>query len=134
MYFISKVHIQRFRSILDMEFEITTPNIPVSICGQNNVGKTNTLRAINLFFYPEYFDQQKDIPVVKKATHGGSYYPLITLTFKSTTNPDKTIRITRDFKVYDEKCSGLKGEIKHNKKSKWQEYKEADIKKIIRSN
>ena len=106
MYYISKVHIQRFRSILDMKFEISEPNIPISICGQNNVGKTNTLRAINLFFYPEYFDQQKDIPVVKKATHGGSYFPMITLTFKSTEYPNKIIEITRDFKMYDEKNSG----------------------------
>ena len=131
MYYISKVHIQRFRSILDMKFEISEPNIPISICGQNNVGKTNTLRAINLFFYPEYFDQQKDIPVVKKATHGGSYFPMITLTFKSTEYPNEIIEITRDFKMYDEKNSGLNGFFKSSPKAKRQDYKESEIKKIL---
>ena len=47
-----------------MEFEISDKNMPIAICGQNNVGKTNTLRAINLFFNPECFDLQLDIPVV----------------------------------------------------------------------
>lgn len=47
MYYISKVRIQRFRSIMDMEFNISDYSMPVAICGQNNVGKTNTLRAIN---------------------------------------------------------------------------------------
>jgi len=110
-----------------MTFEVSDPNMPLSICGQNNVGKTNTLRAINLFFYPEYFDQQKDIPVVKKATHGGSYYPMITLTFKSTDNPNAFFEITRDFKNYDEKRSGLKG---FKKKSSRQALKESEIKKF----
>lgn len=114
-----------------MKFEISEPNIPISICGQNNVGKTNTLRAINLFFYPEYFDQQKDIPVVKKATHGGSYFPMITLTFKSTEYPNKIIEITRDFKMYDEKNSGLNGFLKFSPKAKRQNYKESEIKKIL---
>ena len=42
MYYISKVRIQRFRSIMDMEFNISDYSMPVAICGQNNVGKTNT--------------------------------------------------------------------------------------------
>lgn len=134
MYYISKVHIQRFRSINSkkgMEFEISDKNMPIAICGQNNVGKTNTLRAINLFFNPECFDLQLDIPVVKKATHGGSYYPKITLTFKSQDNPDGFIEITRDFKNYNENCSGLKGKIKEGKKIPTQEYKESDIKLFL---
>lgn len=116
-----------------MEFEISDPNIPISICGQNNVGKTNTLRAINLFFFPEYFDQQKDIPVVKKATHGGSYYPAITITFALTNYPDKFIEITRDFKLYDEKNSGLKGSLitENGRKKQMQDYNEANIKKLL---
>lgn len=114
-----------------MEFKISNPNMPISICGQNNVGKTNTLRAINLFFYPECFDQRNDIPVVKKATYGGSYYPSITLTFKSTDNPDRFIEITRDFKLYDEKNSGLKGVKKIEKRSSRQDLEESEIKKFL---
>ena len=48
---IEKVEIERFRSILKkLELNIDISYNLISICGQNNVGKTNTLRAINLFF------------------------------------------------------------------------------------
>ena len=70
MYYISKVRIQRFRSIMDMEFNISDYSMPVAICGQNNVGKTNTLRAINLFFNPNTFNPNTDIPELKKAQRG----------------------------------------------------------------
>ena len=86
MYYISKVRIQRFRSIMDMEFNISDYSMPVAICGQNNVGKTNTLRAINLFFNPNTFNPNTDIPELKKAQRGGSYYPKLTVDFNSGDN------------------------------------------------
>ena len=43
MISIEKIKIERFRSILKLELSIDTSFNLVSICGQNNVGKTNTL-------------------------------------------------------------------------------------------
>lgn len=108
MYYISKVQIQRFRSILDMKFSISDCNMPVAICGQNNVGKTNTLRAINLFFNPDNFNPNTDIPELKKAQHGGSYLPKISLEFSSIGNQSQKIKIIRDFSKIDD-CNGLIG-------------------------
>ena len=108
MYYISKVRIQRFRSIMDMEFNISDYSMPVAICGQNNVGKTNTLRAINLFFNPNTFNPNTDIPELKKAQRGGSYYPKITLDFNSADNHSPKMRIIRDFSNI-ENDDGLKG-------------------------
>ena len=49
---IADLEISCFRSILNLKLCIESePNL-ISICGENNVGKTNTLRAINLFFNP----------------------------------------------------------------------------------
>lgn len=46
---IADLEISCFRSILNLKLCIESePNL-ISICGENNVGKTNTLRAINLF-------------------------------------------------------------------------------------
>lgn len=52
-----------------------------AICGQNNVGKTNTLRAINIFFNPNDYDHTVDMPNYKLATRGGSVYAEITIDF-----------------------------------------------------
>lgn len=81
MISIEKIKIERFRSILKLELSIDTSFNLVSICGQNNVGKTNTLRAINLFFNPEEYDIFLDRPVLKQAQGGASIDPTITITF-----------------------------------------------------
>ncbi|MBK6785210.1 MAG: AAA family ATPase [Saprospiraceae bacterium] len=46
---INKIHIKRFRSILDLKLEINTENNFSTICGANNSGKTNVLKALNIF-------------------------------------------------------------------------------------
>lgn len=94
---IIRVHILRFRSIMDMTFSVEQNNNLISICGENNVGKTNTLRAINLFFNPDQFESELDIPNLKNATWGGSVYPKIEVTLYD----DKSLvyySLTRDFK------------------------------------
>jgi predicted ATP-dependent endonuclease of OLD family len=57
--------IQRYRSILDLNFEIKRTD-PLVICGENNIGKTNVLRALNLLFNhlaePDLFRPSEDIP------------------------------------------------------------------------
>ena len=44
------IQINRYRSILSLDFDVVSDSNLVSICGKNNVGKTNTLKAIRLFF------------------------------------------------------------------------------------
>lgn len=46
------IQINRYRSILSLDFDVVSDSNLVSICGKNNVGKTNTLKAIKLFFSP----------------------------------------------------------------------------------
>ena len=70
--FIQKISIKRFRSIVDESFE--ADNLTVFV-GKNDVGKSNILRAINLFFNNQTdvgqdFDFESDFsriaPVTKK--------------------------------------------------------------------
>lgn len=58
-------HISRYRSLMDVKIEINDQS-PIVICGENNIGKTNFLRALNVFFnhfsQPEIFNPEIDIP------------------------------------------------------------------------
>lgn len=66
---ITEFLIKRYRSINELKLNITEDYNISTICGQNNVDKTNVLRAISLFFdkiefifkedVPEYFEQSK---------------------------------------------------------------------------
>ena len=47
---IENIQIKRYRSINDLTLNIDKNYNITTICGQNNVGKTNVLRAISLFF------------------------------------------------------------------------------------
>lgn len=114
---IKNIIISRFRSILKMDLNISDELNMISLCGKNNVGKTNTLRAINIFFNPEEFEPETDIPKIKKATGGNAVYPKIEITFEDTIN-DICYYIIRDFKDYSSENSGLKGYSFKNKKNK----------------
>ena len=105
---IVKITISRFRSILNLDIPISNENNMIAICGKNNVGKTNTLRAINLFFNPNDFEQEIDIPRIKHATGGQSVYPKIEITFYDS-EVDIYYAITRDLKNYSEENDGLSG-------------------------
>lgn len=105
---IISVNIKRFRSIIDMSLSVSTDNNMISICGQNNVGKTNTLRAINLFFHPEKYDKKSDMPEIKKATGGQSIYSIITLSFYDNTK-DIYYELSRDIKNYLNEKNSLNG-------------------------
>ena len=41
--------VKNYRSLLDVKILIRN-DAPVVVCGENNIGKTNLLRALNLFF------------------------------------------------------------------------------------
>lgn len=98
--------INRYRSILSMTMEIANDLNLIAICGQNNVGKTNTLRAINLFFYPETYAPEIDMPKIKHATGGQSIHPKIELTFWDDQN-DSYYTICRDMKSYSDSLPDL---------------------------
>lgn len=101
---ISKVHIRRFRSIMDLKLELNQNNNFVTICGENNAGKTNTLRALNIFFHPENYDYEKDTPLHKlEGTQGALVYPNITVEFVDGT---KTFKIERNFERFLNQLSG----------------------------
>lgn len=112
MYIISKIIIKRFRSNFDLKLDIENNSI-VTICGANNSGKTNTLRAINIFFNPSLYERSKDVPFHKlEGSRGASQYPEITLTLK---NNDEEYEITRSFGMDDGTFLSLTGK-KYNSK------------------
>lgn len=95
---INQIQIKRFRSINDLTLEIDHTHNISTICGQNNVGKTNILRAINLFFDRVNFDYKEDVPEFKQLTAGASVYPLIKLRFIDDKNSD-VYEISKDFDI-----------------------------------
>ena len=105
---IKQVRIQRFRSIMDLTIKVETECNTISICGQNNVGKTNTIRAINLFFCPDFYEPKSDIPTLKNATWGGSVHPKIELTFVDE-GTDIFFCITRNFDPNEDEMRTLLG-------------------------
>lgn len=84
-----------------MTMEFSQESNCIAICGQNNVGKTNTLRAINLFFNPESYVRETDMPKIKYATGGQSIHPKIELTFYDDQS-DKYYVLCRDMKNYSD--------------------------------
>lgn len=112
---------------MDMKLLIDPRTNLITICGENNTGKTNTLRAINLFFHPKTFDPLGDAPHHKyEASRGGAVYPEITIEFlKDDTD---IYRITKIFDI-----NGLKltrGEKYKDKRIK-NDITEYQIEKII---
>ena len=103
---ISNIEIQRFRSIIYINIPINITKNYILICGQNNVGKTNVLRALNLFFNPNLYDPKVDIPNLKNATWGGAVHPRITLSFNEAND---VYLISRDFKDYNDTTNALSG-------------------------
>lgn len=98
---IIKCSISRYRSILSMTIDISKELNSIAICGQNNVGKTNTLRAINLFFHPENYAREIDMPKIKYATGGQTIHPKIELTFWDDQR-SKYFLLCRNMKNYSE--------------------------------
>lgn len=95
---IKTIKIERYRSILDLKIEINDINNFIAICGENNTGKTNTLRAIDLFFNPEKYNRNKDVPFHKlEGSRGGSTSPKISIDFLLDNND--VHRIERNFNL-----------------------------------
>lgn len=128
-----KISINRFRSILSMDMEISNNSNLIAICGQNNVGKTNTLRAINLFFKPDNYEQTLDIPKIKHATGGQSVHPKIEVTFFDSSS-NIYYCIARNMKDYSINNSGLSGysyKLSGNKKIEKRLHTHDELKNFI---
>lgn len=69
---IKNITIVRYRSINKMSIDINSNNM-LTICGANNVGKTNFLRALDLFFSKgvNKFDPHIDVPYYIAEGSGG---------------------------------------------------------------
>ena len=85
--------VKRYRSLISLKLDISDSR-PVVICGENNIGKTNYLRALNLFFnhiYDEHlFKACNDIPHhIFYARGGSSNNTELTATFAD--GGDKTV-------------------------------------------
>ncbi|MEQ9304827.1 MAG: AAA family ATPase [Marinoscillum sp.] len=84
---IKKIAIRNYRSITKLDLDNYSEFLIT--CGANNVGKTNFLRAINLFFESDdkNFSPENDIPYhIYSGTKGGGNKSTIKLTFEEISN------------------------------------------------
>ncbi|HBY21582.1 MAG: hypothetical protein A2Y24_04635 [Clostridiales bacterium GWE2_32_10] len=82
-YILKKVIVKRYRSINNLEI-LFKDGEPLIICGSNNIGKTNFLRALDLFFSldKEKFNAQRDVPFnIADGSRGDGYNTEITAEF-----------------------------------------------------
>lgn len=114
---ITDVQINSFRSILNLTLNIEGELNLISICGENNVGKTNTLRAINLFFNPDEYDLHLDRPMLKQAQGGARIDPKIVITLYDSVK-EEFYKITRDFKYYNTKNTKYLTGVSYSKRGK----------------
>lgn len=80
------IYIKNFRSISDLKINFEEKGLKI-ICGPNNVGKTNFLRALDLYFSmdKEKFDPDIDISYhIRKGSRGGGDRTTITGLFVDT--------------------------------------------------
>jgi predicted ATP-dependent endonuclease of OLD family len=110
---IKQIVIKRFRSILSLDLPISNQNNLITICGANNAGKTNVLRAVDTFFNPDKFEVESDSPNHKYfGTRGGKTFPEITIIF---IEDQKEIKIIRKFNL--DSSSELSGTLKEGGKT-----------------
>lgn len=81
---IENLTIANYRSYKDQGNKVDKLKKINVLVGKNNVGKTNALRAIYLFFNPESYDIPVDRNMIKQMTGGQSEDPKITITFVDT--------------------------------------------------
>lgn len=124
-----KINIKRYRSINDLTVDLKE-HMPLIICGSNNVGKTNFLRSLDLFFSldKDKFNTKKDIPYdIEEGKRGGGYNTRITGWFEDQKTNDK-YQITTIYKRQKDKGNIL--EIKATKNRK--ELSASEANKIIK--
>lgn len=103
---IQSIKISNFRSIVKLDIKIDKSNNFICFCGANNVGKTNILNALNLFFGKSEYKQEKDCPNHKYyGTQGGFYQPRIEIEFSDSQD---SFKIIRDWNANQDSYSGKK--------------------------
>lgn len=87
---IERVKVSNYRSFKNKDNIIDNlKNINVLV-GKNNVGKTNLLRAVYLFFNPDNYNPDVDRNEIKNKTGGGSKDPIIEILFLDNELFEKT--------------------------------------------
>lgn len=94
---IKEVTILNFRSYRNTGNKIENVKRINVFTGENNSGKTNLLRAINLFFNPDFYDKKNDMNRVKKITGGQNKHPKITIKFEDDSVPTGSYTISLKF-------------------------------------
>lgn len=87
---IEEFSVSNYRSISKLIIKPASEGL-ITICGANNVGKTNFLRALKLFFTAdvEIFEPDDDIPYhIVEGTYGGGYRTTLKAKLKDLTNDD----------------------------------------------
>lgn len=100
---------------MDLQINFEDIRKIVTICGANNVGKTNVLRSVNIFFNPDQYSAIKDSPNHKfYGTRGAKAYPEIIITLQVN---NEEITIKRSFGLQGlEKTTGFKKGLNNNKR------------------
>ena len=123
---IIKIVVKNYRSINNLSSNFIEGK-PTIVCGSNNVGKTNFLRALDLFFSLDIdrFNPKEDIPYdIEEGTFGGGRKIRFEAFFEE--NNDK-IKIIVEYKISKDKGKFI--EIKAKKNSS--EIKEAKAREIV---
>lgn len=93
---LTRIRIKRFRCINDMSLQLDSGRGLITFCGENNTGKTNTLRAIALFFDPQRYEAAEDSPYHKfYGSRGQAVFPEIEICFDL--GPRGCFKIRRTF-------------------------------------
>lgn len=101
-YLFREIQIKGFRSLLDVRVK-NSPNFPITVCGENNIGKTNLLSAMDVFFNDLFredklFDPSTDIPYhIFYGSRGGSTKTDIIGTFEEA-DTGKAYKIAATFR------------------------------------
>lgn len=94
---INWFNISNFRSFktINKTKQFSTLDSINVLTGENNTGKTNVLRAINLFFNPELYDEELDRNYISKVTGGSTSRPsFITCILDTDTNARAEIKLS----------------------------------------
>lgn len=87
---IERVRVSNYRSFKNKDNIIDNLKYINVLVGKNNVGKTNLLRAVYLFFNPDNYNPDVDRNEIKNKTGGGSKDPIIEILFLDNELFDKT--------------------------------------------
>lgn len=129
-YKLIEFKVRNYRSITDIKFRFEKDNLTV-ICGANNVGKTNFLRALALFFDPELtnFDAERDIPYhISEGSRGAGYRTLLEAKFTQIGTDEKYVIE----QIFSER-KGIK-EVTFKGKKDDKDLSETEIKEFIDKN